>query len=87
MPNKASAAKEIRKGKKRELRNLRVQRNIKDLTKKAMRAIEAKAEDAVPKVKMTFKALDKAAQKGIMKKNTVSRRKARLARLLNAMFS
>jgi len=87
MPNTASAAKEIRKGEKRELRNLRVKRNIKDLTKKSLRAIEMKSDDVVPQVKATFKALDKASQKGILKKNTVSRRKSRLAKRLNAMAS
>jgi small subunit ribosomal protein S20 len=51
--------------------------------KKARRYIEAGAwDDATLTVRQAVKALDKAAQKGIIHKNNAARRKSRLMRQL-----
>ena len=83
MPNIKSAAKEHRKNIKRRTFNNNIEVNIKDLIKKSHKAIETKGATAEELVKKTLKALDKAAQKGVIKKNTAARRKSRLNLRLN----
>jgi small subunit ribosomal protein S20 len=52
--------------------------------KKARRAIdEGRLEDARNATQVAIKALDKAAEKGIIHKNNAARRKSRLMRQLN----
>ncbi len=83
MPNIKSAKKELRKSKTRRVYNVKIKDNLKNLIKKSRKAIEtgdAKAKELVAK---TLKALDKAAQKGVIKKNTRDRKKSRLHRLFN----
>ena len=83
MPNTASAKKELRKSVKRQQRSLKIENNLKNLIKDSRRAIEAKKADAKELVAKTLKALDKAAQKGVIKKNTRDRKKSRLHKKLN----
>jgi small subunit ribosomal protein S20 len=83
MPNIKSAAKEYRKNVKRRSANNSVEENLKELIKKSRKAIEAKDAKAVELVKTTMKALDKAAQKGVIKKNAADRKKSRLNLRLN----
>jgi len=83
MPNTLSAKKELRKNIKRQARNKKIKDNLKDLIKKSRQAIAAKNAQAKELVAKTLKALDKAAQKGVIKKNTCIRRKSRLQQSLN----
>ena len=83
MPNKKSAIKELRKSKTRQQRNLVIKETIKTLTKKSRKAIEAGEKNDQELVANTLKAIDKAAQKGIFKKNTRDRKKSRLHTKLN----
>lgn len=83
MPNKKSAAKELRKSKKRQEYNKDIKHNLKDLTKKSQKAIATGEASAKELVATTIKALDKAVQKGVIKKNTSSRKKSRLQLSLN----
>ncbi len=83
MPNTKSAQKELRKGKKRQAHNKKIKDNVKDLIKKSRKAIEGGDGKAKELVASTLKALDKAAQKGIIKKNTRDRKKSRLSLKLN----
>jgi len=86
MPIKKSAFKELRKGKKRHLRNIGVLSELKTLNKKLISLInEKKLEEAKKTLKiLTFK-LDKAAAKKIIHKNKASRKKSRLMRKLKAV--
>jgi small subunit ribosomal protein S20 len=86
MPNAASAKKELRKSSKRQLRNSKIKNNLKDLIKKSRKAIEAKDASAKELVAKTLCALDKAAGKGIIKKNANNRKKSRLHKKLNQAF-
>jgi len=86
MPNSASAKKELRKSKKRQLRNNKTENNLKDLIKKSRKAIETKDASAKELVAKTLRALDKAAGKGVIKKNTSNRKKSRLHKKLNQAF-
>ena len=83
MPNIKSAKKELRKGKKLHASNKKIKDNVKSLIKKSRRAIDAKDKDAAEKVRIAHKTLDKAAQKGVIKKNTRDRKKSRLHKHLN----
>lgn len=78
MPNKNSAKKELRKAKVRAFANKKVKDNLKSLTKKSIKAIVSKDKDTKELIEKTLKAIDKAAQKGIIKKNTRDRKKSRL---------
>jgi small subunit ribosomal protein S20 len=83
MPNLKSAKKELRKSKKRQIYNEKIKNNAKNLIKKSRQAIEAGDHKAQELVKQTFKALDKAAQRDVIKKNTRDRKKSRLHKKLN----
>ncbi|HAM88550.1 MAG: 30S ribosomal protein S20 [Candidatus Falkowbacteria bacterium GW2011_GWC2_38_22] len=83
MPNKKSAMKELRKSVKRKFYNDKIEDNLKNLLKKSRKAIDAKDKGAKELVDKTLKALDKAAQKGVIKKNTKDRKKSRLHLKLN----
>lgn len=86
MPNAASAKKELRKSKKRQMRNSKIENNLKNLIKDSRRTIEAKKTEAKELVAKTMKALDKAAGKGVIKKNSSNRKKSRLHKKLNQAF-
>ena len=83
MPNKKSAMKELRKSKKLSAYNKAIKENIKTLIKKSRKAIDVKDAKAEELVAETHKALDKAAQRGVIKKNTKDRKKSRLHLKMN----
>jgi len=85
MPIKKSAMKELRKAKKRTIANRKVKDNVKSLIKKSRKEIEGKSSGAADLVKQACKALDKAAQKGLIKKGNAGRRKSRLMKGLHAV--
>lgn len=86
MPIKQAAFKHIRQSKKRYLKNKRVKGNLKLLIKKSRGLIEAKKKDEAKELVIkAIQALDKAAQKKIIKKNTASRKKSRLMKRLNSL--
>lgn len=87
MPNSPSAEKALRQSRKRTLRNAKVKHQIKDLLKKAKKTITAKKQgEAQEFLREVQRALDKAAQKGIIKKNTAARKKSRLAASFKKML-
>ena len=83
MANTKSAKKELRKSAKKQAYNKKINDNLKDLVKKSRKAIEASDAKAKELVDKTIKAIDKAAQKGVIKKNTRDRNKSRLQKSLN----
>lgn len=83
MPITKSAAKALKQSKKKALDNLRKDREIKDLTKKIQKLVSAnKIEEARKMLPALFKAIDKAAKVHVLKKNTASRRKSVVAKLV-----
>ena len=79
MPNKAAAAKAWRQSLKRHVRNLKVKSELQRLRKKVRRLSTGKnQEEARSSLLLVLKALDRAAQKGIIKRNTAARYKSRL---------
>lgn len=83
MPNIKSAKKELRKSKKRAAYNKKIKTDVKVIIKKTRKAIDAKEATAKELLAQALKALDKAAQKGVIKKNTRDRKKSRLHKKLN----
>jgi small subunit ribosomal protein S20 len=85
MPNKKSAEKELRKGIKRNAANKKVSSKAKNLVKTNLKQIAAADKKVKEEFSKTIKALDKAVKKGVIKKNTASRRKSQLMRKVNAL--
>ncbi len=85
MPNKKSAEKELRKTKKRNLANKKVSQKFKSLIKDNLKKIQTGDKQVKEDFKQTVKSLDKAVKKGILKKNTASRKKSRLAKKINTL--
>jgi small subunit ribosomal protein S20 len=85
MPIKQAAIKALKQSKTRGIRNVNAKKQIKDLIKKSANLIEKKESEAATKVKEAIKAIDKAVQKKIIKKNAGARKKSRLMKKLNAL--
>ena len=84
MPNIKSAKKRVRVIATKTLRNKSLNSNLKTTIKKAEAALASSSEDRTAAVTLAIKKIDQAAAKGLLHKNTAARRKARLARKLNA---
>ncbi|MFH1046080.1 MAG: 30S ribosomal protein S20 [Candidatus Omnitrophota bacterium] len=83
MPILPSAFKELRKAKKRHLRNISAVAELKTLNKKFLSLVaEKKLDQAKEVLRELFKRLDKAAAKNIIHKKKAARKKSRLARTL-----
>jgi small subunit ribosomal protein S20 len=78
MPNTPSAKKRLRQDAKKRLRNMAAKTRIKTETKKALTGGEATT---------AFSAIDRAAAKGIIHRNTAARKKSRLAKRVAAAGS
>jgi small subunit ribosomal protein S20 len=85
MPNKKSAEKELRKTIKRNAANKKVATKLKTLVKANLKQIKANDSKVKEDFSKTMQAIDKAAKKGIIKKNTASRKKSRLMKKINAV--
>ena len=84
MPNIKSAKKRVKVIAAKTARNKTFTSAMKTDIKKANAALEANSSDKEQAVRVAIKKIDQAAAKGIIKKNTASRRKSSLARKLNA---
>ncbi|KKQ97110.1 MAG: 30S ribosomal protein S20 [Candidatus Nealsonbacteria bacterium RIFCSPLOWO2_12_FULL_39_31] len=84
MPITSSAKKALRQNIKRKAKNIGRKKKIRDLIKEARSLISKKkideAKEILPQI---YKMLDKGAKVGIMKKNTASRKKSRITKLIN----
>lgn len=86
MPIKKSASKEMRKAKKRHLKNIRIISELKTLNKKFINLVNEKRPEQAKKILEQLSAkLDKAAAKKIIHKNKASRKVSRLMRRLKRM--
>jgi len=77
--------KRMKTDKKREARNNYVTRTLKTLSKKFRS--EMPLDEKQKLLDELYAQLDKAAKKGVIHKRTASRRKSRLALLLNKEFA
>jgi small subunit ribosomal protein S20 len=85
MPIIKSAKKALRGSLRKRAFNVRRKETMKRITKEVEKLVsEGKQADANGKLALAYKAIDKAAKRGIIKKNTAARKKSRLARVLVA---
>lgn len=83
MPITKSAKKALRQNIARRKRNLQKKEAYKKAVKEIKKALVAKdIEKAKTLISKAYKALDKAAKVGVIKKNKASRLKSRLAKRL-----
>jgi small subunit ribosomal protein S20 len=81
MPNTKGARKAMRQSIKRRASNVITKDAIRESVKQVRRFVkQAKKSEAVTALAAAMSALDKAAKKGVIHKNTASRRKSRLAK-------
>ena len=79
-----SAKKALRQSERRKKTNLVYKNKMKSLIKEARTLVlEKKAEDAKKLLPKIYEILDKSAKVGVIKKNAASRKKSRLAKMLN----
>ncbi len=84
MPITKSAKKALRQSKRRRARNLVYKNKMKVLLKEVRGLVlEKKIEEAKKLLPQVYKILVKSANVGIIKKNTASRKKSRISKLVN----
>lgn len=86
MPNIKSAIKRVNVIETKTLRNNMIKSEYKTAVKKFQTAVaDGDKEKATEALKLATKKIDGACSKGIIKKNTASRKKSSLAKKLNVM--
>lgn len=82
MPITQSAKKALRGSMKKKMVNDRRKKNMKDTIKSVEKLVKDKKQaEAKELLSNAYSAIDKAAKSGILKKNTASRKKARLSKI------
>lgn len=83
MPIIKSAKKALRQSIKRRKLNLSKKEKIRDIVKKIKKLKEQSKKEEIEKlIPLAYKAFDKAAKAGVIKKQAVSRKKSRLVKFL-----
>lgn len=86
MATHKSAEKRARQNKKRQLRNASVKSSVKTRLKAVLGVVEDKKKDDSRKaLAEAIVVIDKAASKGVLHKNTASRKISRLTRKVNQL--
>ncbi|MBL7998509.1 MAG: 30S ribosomal protein S20 [Candidatus Kapabacteria bacterium] len=83
MAHHQSAIKRIRQSKKRNLYNRAVKKTVREATKAVRRAQDLASAEV--SLRDAAKALDRAAAKGVLHKNTAANRKSALALFVNKL--
>ena len=85
MPIKKAAYKELRKAKKRHFANIATRSELKTLTKTfESLLLNKKTDEAKKALSELVSKIDRAASKGVIKKNSVSRKISRLMKKLSS---
>lgn len=88
MAHSKSSKKRVYIGERNAERNQAIKSRVKTFVKKVLSAVEAKnVDEAKTALQVAYKELDKAVTKGVLKKNTASRKKSRLALKVNSLAS
>ncbi|MBL0388392.1 30S ribosomal protein S20 [Tumebacillus sp. ITR2] len=83
MPNIKSAVKRVKTTSTRTLRNAAAKSALRTSIKKFEAAVAANDANSATLLKQATRALDKAVSKGLLHKNTASRKKSRLTKKFN----
>ncbi|HUO50400.1 MAG TPA: 30S ribosomal protein S20 [Candidatus Paceibacterota bacterium] len=81
MANTSSAKKANRAATRKRVFNARRKRSMKTGVKEYEKAVSNGGKDLAKKLPEVFQAIDKAAKRGVIKKNTASRMKSRLSKM------
>lgn len=84
MPNIKSAKKRVKVNATKAAANKSRRSNLKTVLKKADIACNTGAADKEAAIRLAVKKVDQACAKGLMHKNKAARKKAQLAKKLNA---
>ena len=82
MPITQSAKKAIRGSLRKKAFNDQRKKVMKEIIKKIEKVVKIDRSEAAKLIHSAFQAIDKAAQKGVIKKNNAARKKSRLSRLV-----
>ena len=86
MPNIKSSVRSVKTDNKRRLKNAAEKTRVKIAGKKVVAAVkEGKAEEAKELLRLAIKSIDKACSNHVFHKNNASRKKSRLAKLVNSL--
>lgn len=86
MPRERTAYKELRKAKKRHFANINIKTELKTLAKNFESFVTGKkADEAKKALAVLVSKIDRAASKGMIKKNTASRKISRLMKKLSSL--
>lgn len=86
MPNTASAKKRLRQNLTRRLRNRATRSSVRTQIRRVRAAVQAgDQEGATTELRAAQKKLDQAASKNLIHKNTASRTKSRLVKLVKSI--
>ncbi len=86
MANTSSAKKAKRAAERRRVFNMRRKKDMKDAVKDMSKLVLGKkAKDAEAMLPKVYKAIDKAAKEGTIKKNTAARMKSQAAKALRSL--
>ena len=84
MPITKSAKKALRQNKKRRVHNLEIKTHFKSEVRALKKLVaDKKIDEAKAQLPKVYQALDKSAKTHVIDKNTASRLKSRLTRLVN----
>lgn len=88
MPDKGSVLKKIKQNRARRERNRDVKSSMRTAVKKLLEAVETRdVEKARQELKKVVPSIDKAASKGVIHRNTASRKISRLTRKVDSLVS
>ena len=88
MPDKRSVLKKIKQNRARRERNRDVKSSMRTAVKKLLEAVETRdVEKARQELKKVVPSIDKAASKGVIHRNTASRKISRLTRKVDSLIS
>ena len=82
MPITQSAKKAIRGSLRKKAFNDQRKKVMKEIIKKIEKVAKTNKAEAVKMLPGVFQAIDKSAQKGVIKKNNAARKKSRLSKLV-----
>ena len=82
MPITRSAKKAVKVSATKKTFNDRRRRTMREAVKSVRGAMKDNSTEAHAKLSDAYKAIDKAAKRGVIKKNTAARKKSRLAAAL-----
>lgn len=86
MPITKSAKKYLRVSERKRVFNLKQLKKMRGLIKDLRSFVtQGKLKEAQNLLAQVFKAIDKAAKRGVIKKNTASRKKSRLTKAVNRL--